>query len=292
VPILKPTHRLEPTPNISLWALVVDIKQSVLVNEPEIIPVEGTLYKNISHKIISKDWLKKYGNYKLINTLRGSPAQPLNSRYPSNSETEHRGEMQDATVSLYFFPTLTDAQRQKPYRELSYFGDHRWPPILHSLVFFKDNTFPRFTSGGNRGRGAIISGPTYYVREVYTPECYEGSRFLQQEFVADVPYNIPLYPVPVPTSVSYDLPGLRGSFPECLHPKIVIPNTQTANAAFVAGDYSTASGAIQGQVFPATNFEDWAPYVLTDKQWFENGYRRTRIVVAPPGVDEFPFTIQ
>lgn len=265
------THSLHSTPNNTLWLLKVEVQVTVLASDPFMVPPEGTLYKNFDKRLFGKDWLKAFEDYRYIQSAEGENAN---------------------VVSLLFFPSLTDAQRNKPYRTLSYFGDHRWPPILHSIVFIKDNTFPRFTSGGKGGQGAIISGPTYYAREVYTPECYEGSRFLQEEFISDVPYNIPLYPVPVPTAVSYDLPGIRGSFPECLHPKIVIPAAQTANAAFVAGDYATTSGAVQGQVFPATNFEDWSPYVLTDKQWFDNGYRRTRIQVAPPGVDQFPFTIQ
>ncbi len=282
MPIQPPTHRLFPTPNPSFWSLRVEIEQSVLVADPEIIPAEGALYKDFKRKIFSKDWLKKYGEYRYVSSDSGSAAQPVNAVYPSNSMAQHKGEMEDATVSLLFLPTLTDEQRNTPYRSTWSFGDHYWHPILESLIFYEDKNFPRTTNGGRGGQTAIITGPTYYVREVYRPSVTEGSRFFTEEFFSDVPYDIPYYPVPIPTAVSYDLPGVRGSFPECLHPKIIVPATQTADASFVLGLQGGASGVLQGQLFPATNFTEWEPYVVAHQQNFQNGYLAKRVTVYPP----------
>lgn len=173
--------------------------------------------------------------------------------------------------------------KMTPYRETPTFGNHYWHPILQSLVFIEDHNFPRSTYGGRGGQSAIVTGPTYYARQIYQPSVSEGTRFIKKEYFADTPFLIPSFLVPIPTSVAYDLPGLRGSFPECLHPKIIIPSTQTATAAFVAGNQSGASSALSGQKFPETNFTEWRPYVVSAEQGMKNeGWYMATITVLPP----------
>lgn len=186
-------------------------------------------------------------------------------------------------ITLTFAAPKTDQQKFTPFANSYTFGNFYWHPILDALVFIEDRTFPRFTQGGRSGSSATLTGPTYYVRQGYRPSINEGTRFFKREYFANTPYILPAFMVPHPSSVAYDVPGLRGSFPECLHPEINIPNFQTTNAAFVAGDYAVASGALQGQHFPATNFEDREPYIFSGDAKFQSGgfYMATLMAIPP-----------
>jgi len=190
-------------------------------------------------------------------------------------------------ISLSFAKPKTDEEKYTPYETGWTFGNFYWHPILDALVFIEDRNFPRFTSGGKYGQNAIISGPTYYVREGYRPSLNEGTRFYKKEYFANTPYIIPSFMVPHPSSVSYDMNGIRGQFPECLHPEINIPSTQTANAAFIVGDYAVASGALSGQFFPATNFEEREPYTFSaDTKPQNGGFYMATITALPPITDD------
>lgn len=284
MPAIIPEQHPLATPNPSIWALQVLIDEMVILNEPEIIPPEGTLYKDFASKVFPKNLYKKFANYKYVNSGNGPEQQVLKAAFSSNSENAHTGALQDKKLSLLFLPTLTQEQRDTPFRVTTSMGNHRWAPILERLDFYRDDSFPRSTNRMIGGRGSVVTGPSYYVRENYRPECNEGSRFRIEEFFSDVPYATPPYLVPVARSVSFDVPGVRGSFPECIGPEINIPNFQTANLAFFTGNANAvnANGSVGGQFFPKTNFQKWSPYVVSDQTHFDNGYRKTRIWVFPP----------
>lgn len=267
------THVPVATPNPQIIGLRVQIKSSILASNPNIIPPEGTLYSEFSKGILGKDWIEAYANYKYIQQERGETPP---------------GTTEGSTFSLLFLPTMTNAQRNTPYRTLSKFGNFEWDPILNAIVFIADRNFPRSTNGVRGGRGALISGPSYYNRQSYQPGVNRGTRFILQYFFSDVPYNIPSYLVPIPRAIYFSVPGTEGYFPSCLGPRIQIPNTQTASAAFVAGSTAFANGALKGQDFPATNYEGWTPYFSSDEQQFDNGYSRLRTFVIPPLVDDTP----
>jgi len=281
------THTLHGTPNPSLVALRVQIRQDALVSDPTLLPAEGELYKDFPGRILTKDWMARFSEYVYVNCDDGKPPGPNPDGRPPGVQGAE-GIDGSATLSLLFLPNLTQEQKDTAFRTTTSFGNHRWPPILQALAFFKDHTLPRASFGTRYGQGAYISGPTYYVREIYQCEVNEGSRFILEEFFSDTPFDIPLYPVPVPRAVYFDIPGVRGSFPECIGPEIKIPRTQTASSAsYITGNAALASGAISGQRYPATDMEEWEPYVLTDQQDFQNGYIRKRIRVIPPiGNDE------
>ena len=222
--------------------------------------ITGAIYQSLM-PLVPQNYAKLYGQYVLTEVAR---------RYAGY-------------VTLTFIEHQTAAQASQPWRVTSSFGNHRWPPILLALAFIQDNTFQRSTNGAQGNNAAIVLGPSYYVREAFIPETNEGTRFVEEEFYSDTPFIIPQYETPVETAVSYDIPGARGSFPSCLHPKIVVPSMRSSSTIVVQGSASDIAGAINGQVFPATNMEEWQPYVLSDQQKFENGaWRRTRVTVYPP----------
>lgn len=158
-------------------------------------------------------------------------------------------ESSQGGVMLLFGPSMTAQQINTPFRTTNETQNHRWPPILLELKY-------------------ILFNGNYYIRQVYIPEVTEGTKFLTEEFSSPVPFQIPQHPVPLPSSVSYDY-AKRIQFPECLHKKIKIAPDGIPSFLW--------------QTFPATNFEDWAPYVLSDTQQYTSGiYYRKRVRVFPP----------
>lgn len=263
---MNDTHQPIRTPNPSVWNLEVTVKASILASNPDITPVEGTPYDQFPKWFKDSAYIKQYGGY----------------TYIDNKDGPQRGD-----VTLIFCKNFTAEQATQAYRTYYRFGNHRWPPQLLALAFIKDNAFPRAINGVVKGKGAVIVGPTYYVRRVMIPEINEGSRFKIEEFFSNIPLPISQYLVPVPTEVMWDIPGARGSIPECLHPKIVVPHTQSASAGIVQGDASAASGIIAGQTFPETDMVELEPYVVSQSNDFEQGgYHSIRVTVEPPDTPE------
>jgi hypothetical protein len=261
---------LLPTPNPSKFAFAVTVPQKVIVNNPSAWPVEGSSFNTFpwppdpTLQANNKFGLYIYTSCKLSN----SPER-------------------DNAVTFIFGPYLTEEQKNTPFRVSTQVKNHRWPAILLALGIQQDYTFPNSTnvvSGSNVG---IVTAPRNYPKQVYIPEINEGSRFVTEEFFASTEFDIPQTPIPTPTSVSVNILDVTLNFPECLHPRISIPNTRTGDVRVVAGSASDAGGALNGQVFPATNFETWAVYVLTDQQEFtEVGWHRIRVRVYPPALPD------
>ena len=178
---------------------------------------------------------------------------------------------------------------QTPVQSIPSVGNHYWHPVLKALTIIPDDNSPRTYRSAGSTNSTLISGPSFYVREVYVPGATEGTRFVVDTFCSQNPFKISQKPTPQPASVSYDVPGKSGGFPECLHGGIEIPDLSTSSSKLILGDNgapgtsSSASSGIEGQIFPATNFKRRAPYVLKDDQQFQSGvYVRTRVRVFPP----------
>lgn len=257
---MSDTHTTCPTPNPAERSLIVQVPENKFADAAGVIPPQGTLYGASAFKtLLSTDYRKNFANF------------------------VYTGQVGD--FGLQFAMNKTTEEANTPFRTTTWFGNHRWPPILLAVAVIEDYGAPRsFTRFSGTALVPAI-GPTYYDRVVYIPDVSEGTRFVKDEFVGPTQFVIPQTPVPVATSVDYLLPGGVGrSFPECLHPKIEIPPTSTANAQLIAGVATGIGTSLEGQLFPATNFEEWAPYVLSDTQEMQGGvWYRVRIRVFPPG---------
>lgn len=243
------------------------IVDAALINSAQSVPL-GTLYKN------SPIWMDRsfaamgYADYVLSDVTPG-----------------------DNSFNFWYLKNKTDDEANTPFRETTVKRNHPWPPMLLALVLVPDYTFLRTGKGYNSVENEVseVVAPTYYVREVYIPGVNEGTKMIKREFFSPRKFDIPQTPVPVATSVSYDINGVRGSFPECLHPDIVIQSTRSGIAQVVAGVVSEVGGALEGQLFPATNFKEWAPYIVTDTQEQQSGgWYRVQWIAIPP---EKPKTI-
>lgn len=248
---MSATHTTVPTPSPKFRSLVVKASEDSFASSGGILPDEGTLYSDEAWKsFFGKDYHKNFAGFRYVGQGEGG--------------------------TLIFVRSMTDDQRNTPFRTVTYTGNHPWHPVLFSLNLLR--------VPGSRVSG---SAPSYVVREVYVPGVQEGTLFKVESFFSDIPYVIPRWPVPTPTAVNYDFgPGARGSFPECLHPEIKIKPLQIGTTVIVAGEASVTTSVVKGQLFPETNFTEWAPYVFSDKQEFSNGYSRTKVTVYPPATPE------
>lgn len=263
-----PKWELIKTPNPSEFGIAVTVPMNKVVSSPANFPVEGSLLsQNIwaADRVLTDPAL--YGNY-------------IYTDYQQSVSSE-----KERSFTFFYAKNKTEEEKNTPYREFPEHGNHYWPPMLLMLRFIPDRNFPITTQGAN---GQTIIGFRHYVREVFIPGANEGTLFVTREFFAATKFDIGQAPVPEPTAVSYDYLGARGNFPECLHGKIRIPSMRTAFASYTTGGSTTgASGVLSGQLFPETNFTEWAPYILSDKQTFTGvGWHRIQIEVFPPPIPE------
>lgn len=260
---MSATHRTIATPDPRYRSLVVSVGESSFASNGGVIPAQGTSYSaNDFRGLLGSDYLKEFDDFVYVQQL---------------DDTKTGGQ-------LVFARHFTDEERATPFRVTSRFGNHRWPPILKELRFMLARDFPIVSQLSD---GKTIYANRYLVREVYIPEVNEGSRFVTEEFISDEPFVIPQYAVPTPTSITYNYLNLRGGFPECLHRRIDIKNLISTTAAYNGTVTTDAYNELQGQIFPATNFIEWAPYVLSDDQTLSGGvWYRKRVRVYPPPMPE------
>lgn len=260
-PDSPPPAVLIPTPDPDQWVLSTTHEQNSVKKWPK---AGVTLFGGWAGNDVSS-WKQKIGS-------TGTP-------YSTYIFTD-TAEAPAGWVRFLWVPVRTADQRKTPFRVHQYTGDQHWPAILKSINFIQDNQFMQATSNPN---GGLTLGSSTYTRTVYVPEAEQGSLFRVSEYLSDVKYRIPLHPAPQTTDVSYDYLGARGSFPNCLHPDLKFPSLRTGIRTFTAGETGSAAGVLRGQRFPATDFDSWSPFFVSDKQTFVNGmWHRIQIEVFPP----------
>lgn len=221
-----------------------------------------TLYKNWflreGGRVNEKDDSDLYGNYIFI----GKKAK-------------------GGVVAFSWGKNKSEEDKRKPFETWTTQGNHYWHGVLFRVDFFQDKNFPISTNGQD---GGIILAGRMYDRIVYLPPVSEGTTFTHKLFFSATKFRIPKHRVPIPHSVQWNYHDSRGSFPECLHPKLVFPPMQSAFASYSTGGGAvSAFGAANGQSFPETNFTERLPYILSDKQeQVELGWIRHQIKVSPP----------
>ncbi len=233
-----------------------------------------------------KEWPRKYGTVfgKWPHNQASWKDTPSPSGMPYGDYIySDSSEAPAGWVSFIWARPMTEEQKNTPFRTSSRFGNHHWPPILKKVEILEDNSFPNSTNGYD---GGVILAPRYFDRVVYIPSVDEGSLFLEEEYLSPDPFEVGQTAVPTPTAVSYSYLGVSGSFPECLHDRLVFPAKRMASRAWSQGDGAAgASGALGGQVFPRTNFTEWAPYIVSFNPQQVNGmYYAKKTTVFPPAI--------
>lgn len=184
---------------------------------------------------------------------------------------------------FYFARQRTDVERNTPFEEFFSTRQFSWPPVLEDLYFIS-STFPQSTATST---DAVTTATRYFARRKYRPSISVDSRIKIQQYLSEVPWNPQalIHPQPIPTEVDGSYLGISVNFPKCLHPRVVLPElVPGAQLVFNAGAVNVArSGTPREQIFPATNFEDWKPFVIEDQVQPQRGlWLREKITIYPP----------
>lgn len=252
---MSATHRTVQSPQPDLRSLVVIIDETTIVNHGGILPKEGTMYNDPQWvSLMGYDYNLKFSKFRYVTQI---------------------GDVKEGAQCLFVY-SKTDTEKNTPYRTIWRTGNHYWPPILEWIDVYE----------------AIQPNlpPAYYSKRGYRSSVNEGSRFRDEYFFSDTPYDLSnsFSGAPQPTEVS--MSGLALEFPKCLHPEIETPTdialltsaAITLIATFGSNPERKTDDNPKDQLYPATNVQFWEPYILDRTPTFENGYAMKRTTVFPP----------
>jgi hypothetical protein len=267
----------EPTPNPAEVSLRVRVGSNQL--DPSTMPVLGQAYNMLDKSILNPRVNENgFGSYVYINSTQDGPY-----------------------IWLHFGKPKTTAEMNTPFRTSYSTRFYPWPPVLELLRIIQSTDFPRVVYNGKN----YLRAPRYTARYKYRPTPSINSVIKIDQFLAPTPWSgqALTHQQPTPTEISGTYLGLSISFPRCLHPKVILDDSlgpgritdESGKPVTTSGSESTSviygqgtvtvpfTGNLLQQVFPATNFLDWAPFVLEDQCQPVNGlYLRERITVYPP----------
>jgi hypothetical protein len=186
-------------------------------------------------------------------------------------------------IWFYYAKPKTPEQRQTPFRTSFATRQYPWPGVLYSLDIYQTSTFPQTVYNGSTTQTA----PRYFAKYVYKPTPNVSSVVKIEEYLSDKPFSQSeiTHVQPIPTDINGDFLGKEINFPRCLHPKVVFDNNiPGAQKVFGQGTVDeTGNWNPNKQIFPATNFLDWAPFVIEDDVDLVNGqYYRRKATIFPP----------
>lgn len=183
---------------------------------------------------------------------------------------------------LYFSKDKTAAEANTPYKNPHQeFGNHPWPPILIDVDIAKSR-LPRSVNAGD----AIFRGNSYTATPIWIPSADTGTLFVLREFISPEEPEIPQWPTPTTSSVSFPVPG-QGMFNfDGLHHDITVQQMQESDSSYDPASGSTTShvGFAGERSFKATDPKTWLPYFLYDRpsKIATGAWHRAQMEVIPP----------
>ena len=189
-------------------------------------------------------------------------------------------------VTLFFGKPKTPATRNKPFNKFYDTRQYTWPAVLEDLWVAKVNDFPQTVSTANGVQQVDRLLPRFRFR----PAVSHNSIVHIEQYISDIAWKEQdlTHEQPVPTDIDGAYVGLNIGFQRCLHPRVTFPKQATEQAVYGVGVSPAPTGRNSMiQVFPATNFLDWSPFVIEDRQQPVNGlWIRERVTIYPPPVPE------
>jgi len=245
------TFQTIPTANPAESAFVLTVDDNLIT--PATLPAVGTTYADWElgqrERTVDTEW----DDYVFTETIDAAPG-----RRAFVFGKSHGAETVDVP-----YETVWDNEM------------HHWPKVvvqqLKVLVFFMSNPG---TNGSVRNK--------FFIKNDY-----EGSSLVKIErFQNAVQWSAEKLRHPVPVTDDIDLSELTTSnealrIENCLHGEIRLLDTSDTNGNAWKNTESPTGGL--GFTIPATNFTDWAPYVLRDQQRQSKGlWVREKVTVFPP----------
>lgn len=166
---------------------------------------------------------------------------------------------------FYFARVRSDEERLKHFHESWIKRPFSWPTVLLKLWA----EYGRIPLSAVDTEGNILNEPSRLVRTRYKPGGMFPTWMRTRHYLSEKPFpKSSSQRVPITDSIHWEFDGMRGGFPECLHPGVVVPNDSTTGAVvfgFGTPTVSIAGDMIQ-QKYPPTNMHDWQRYVLEDSR--------------------------
>lgn len=219
---------------------------------------------------------------------------PLNDKPPVGKELRNGKTVNDFILSkaarieegwteFRFVPPKTQAEKNfTPFRSSPIEEPYTWPGYFTEPHFDIDETNPRVSEDAT---GAIYLPRGLVTFREIQPPVTTFSRGLLEEFVSAEPFSEAdlTNRKPIPDHVEIDYLGWTQVFSGYLHPEFTVPAQSTAGDR--TGGGTVDMKAIPAVEYEATNFQRWAPFVLSDEPVFvesEGVWYRRRKRLNPP----------
>lgn len=184
---------------------------------------------------------------------------------------------------LYFARNKTNAERDTPFKTFFTTRSYPWPAVLEDL-YFVQSPYPYIVFDGSEN----VANPRLLPRYRYRPSVTVDSLCKVEQYLSSIewPKQTFVHQQPVPTDVDGAYLGVNVNFPRCLHPTVEFPEQDAGLSSVVYGVGVKTPPLNRNplrMVFPETNFTDWAPFVVSDRQEPTNGvWLREKVTIYPP----------
>ncbi len=185
---------------------------------------------------------------------------------------------------FYFGKSRTQAERDTPFRTYYTKQNHPWDAVLEDVYPVKS---VKRTVANYGGSDIPTVEYEYQIRYKYRPAVTVNSLVRVDLYLAEVPWDKAKFrhEQPIPTDVQGSFGGQDVSFPRCLHGTVTFPEALTGGQVVTGvGMQNPPPGRNPAKmIFPATNFPDWAPFVIDDEQEPVDGMylRQKKTILAP-----------
>jgi hypothetical protein len=186
--------------------------------------------------------------------------------------------------AFYFARVRTQEERGQAFHESWVKRPFSWPTVLLKL-WAEEGRLPLSAVDD---AGGIVTTENLLVRSRHRPGGMFPTWFRIRQYLSEVPFGrSSRQQVPITDAIHWEFDGMRGGFPECLHPGVTVPNDTTTGA--VKWGFGTDSDLIGEdlvkQEYPPTLMTNWTKYVLEDDRQKVMGLlmeHRTLVEVIPP----------
>jgi len=185
-----------------------------------------------------------------------------------------------------FAKTRTEEERATAFKTRWVKRMHSWPTVLLKL-WAQKGSLPLSSVDS---KGGVKTTDRLHERTRYRNGGMFPTWFRIRHYLSERPFpRQSSQRVPITDSVHWSFDGFSGSFPDCLHPGVTVPNSENMGGTLFG--FGTPSVEIGGdlvkQFFPPTLMQDWERYVLEDTRNEVFGTMEHRVLVeCYPPIDD------